>query len=547
MNPSTAQATVVVDELVRGGVRQVVVCPGSRNAPLSIALHAAAVAGRLSLHVRIDERSAAFFALGIARGSGETVAVVCTSGTAVANLHPAALEAHHARVPLLLVTADRPGELVGTGANQTVRQHGIFGPDVSVVDMPLAERIPGRNPVWRGTVCRALAVAAAGGPVQLNVPLRDPLVPGDAPPWPDSLAGRPDGVPWTVRLRTTTTVTEPVHLPARTVVVLGDGPHAAEAAEFAAEAGWPVIAEPVANGGNPLRHGALLLAAGIAERLRPDAVLAVGRPTLSRGVQRLLGSAPLVHVVDDAPEWTDPQHVASTVAARLAVVAATPDEGWARAWEDAAEQAADVVETVLSQAKWPTGMHVARELVAAAPAGAVLFAGSSNPIRDLDFAAVPRADVHVYANRGVAGIDGSVSSALGIALGTGRPGYALIGDLTFLHDSGGLLIGPGEARPDVTIVVLNDDGGGIFTLLEQGAPEHADSFERVFGTPHGTDLAALCAAHGVPHVLAEDAEVFRTALAPQPGIRVVEVRADRSVLRDLHARLRTEVHDRITG
>jgi 2-succinyl-5-enolpyruvyl-6-hydroxy-3-cyclohexene-1-carboxylate synthase len=192
-------------------------------------------------------------------------------------------------------------------------------------------------------------------------------------------------------------------------------------------------------------------------------------------------------------------------------------------------------------------MHVARDLVAAAPAGSVLFAGSSNPIRDLDFAAVPRADVRVHANRGVAGIDGSVSSALGLAVGADKPGYALIGDLTFLHDSGGLLIGPGEVRPDVTIVVLNDDGGGIFTLLEQGAPEHAASFERVFGTPHGTDLAALCAAHGVPHVLADDPDVFRAAIAQASGIRVVEVRADRSVLRDLHARLRSEVHARINA
>jgi 2-succinyl-5-enolpyruvyl-6-hydroxy-3-cyclohexene-1-carboxylate synthase len=295
-----------------------------------------------------------------------------------------------------------------------------------------------------------------------------------------------------------------------------------------------------------LPHGALLLAAGILDDLAPDAVLAVGRPTLSRGVQRLLGSAPRVHVVD-GPEWTDPQRVATTVATDLAVVAEGRDEGWAKAWQDAAERAAEAVETVLSQSKWPTGLQVAHELLAAIPAGSVLFAGSSNPVRDLDHAATPRADVHVYANRGVAGIDGSVSSALGVALGTGQRGYALIGDLTFLHDSGGLLIGPGEQRPDVTIVVLNDDGGGIFTLLEQGAPEHADSFERVFGTPHGTDLAALCAAHGVPHVLAEDPEMFRAALAPAPGIRVVEVRADRSVLRDLHARLRAEVHARITG
>ena len=548
MNPSTAQATVVVDELVRGGVRHVVVCPGSRNAALSLALHAAAVAGRLTLHVRIDERSGGFLALGLARGLTDGfAAVVCTSGTAVANLHPAALEARYAGVPLLLVTADRPAELVGTGANQTVRQHGIFGPDVSVVDFPLAEKLPGRNKVWRGLVCRALAAAADGGPVQLNMPFREPLVPTGDDPWPDPLDGRAGGVPWTVRQRSVTSAAEPVELPPRTVVVLGDTRQAAAAAAIAARAGWPVLAEPVANGANPVRHGALLLAAGLPDRLRPDAVVAVGRPTLSRGVQRLLADVPRVHLVADAPEWTDGQHVATTVATELSVATPQPDPSWLRAWQDADRQAADAVDTVLAEAKWPTGLHIARELVDAVPEGSVLFAGSSNPIRDLDLVAAPRADVRVYANRGVAGIDGSVSSALGVALATGRRGYALLGDLTFLHDSGGLLIGRGEPRPDLTVVVLNDDGGGIFTLLEQGAPEHAKAFERVFGTPHGTDLAALCAAHGVPHALADDAEAFRAALAPSPGIRVVEVRADRSVLRDLHARLRTEVLARINS
>ncbi|MDQ3403353.1 MAG: thiamine pyrophosphate-binding protein, partial [Actinomycetota bacterium] len=197
MNPSTAMATVVVDELIRNGVRHVVLCPGSRDAPLSFALYDAAVAGRVTLHVRVDERSAGFFALGLARAEGRPAAVVCTSGTAVANLHPSVLEAHHSGVGLLLITADRPPELHGTGANQTIDQRNIFGSAAVAVDFPVAERRAGLNPVWRGLVCRGVARAETGRPTQLNIPFREPLVPTFADQWPDSLDGRPNGLRWT--------------------------------------------------------------------------------------------------------------------------------------------------------------------------------------------------------------------------------------------------------------------------------------------------------------------------------------------------------------
>ncbi len=197
---------------------------------------------------------------------------------------------------------------------------------------------------------------------------------------------------------------------------------------------------------------------------------------------------------------------------------------------------------------WPSGLRIARDIVDALPSGAMLFLGSSNPVRDVDLVAETRTDLAIHANRGVAGIDGNVSAAIGLALGEpDRPGYALLGDLTFLHDSNGLLIGPDEARPNLAIVVLNDDGGGIFSLLEQGAAEHKNSFERVFGTPHGADLAALCAGYRVPHVVAESPEQLRDALRPRPGLRVIEVRADRARLRDLHARLRAAVADAAFG
>ncbi|GAA4001287.1 2-succinyl-5-enolpyruvyl-6-hydroxy-3-cyclohexene- 1-carboxylic-acid synthase [Allokutzneria multivorans] len=558
MNPSTAQARVVVDELVRNGVRHVVLCPGSRNAPLSFALHDAAKAGRLTLHVRIDERSAGFLALGLSKGLGlpaqrrGLVALACTSGTAVANLHPAVLEAFHSAEPLILLTADRPPELMGTGANQTTWQHGVFAPHVSTVDFPVAEARQGQNAVWRSMICRAVARAESDGPVHVNIPFREPLVPDSTDDWPEPLVGRENDAPWTLRRTSGEIVAvESIDLPARTLVVVGAAKWGAgnEIGEIAAERGWPVLAEPGGAGGvsstkaTLLRHGTLLLG---LEELRPEALVVVGRPTLTRAVQRLLRTTPLVHVVDHSADWIDPQHQATSVGP-LALVDREAELEWLNSWQNADEAAARAVEDFLAAEPWPTGLHVARDLLAAMPRDAVLFLGSSNPVRDVDLvAATARPDV--LANRGLAGIDGSVSSAVGAVLGAhdgderiGPWGAALLGDLTFLHDANGLLIGPAEQRPDLTIVVLNDDGGGIFSLLEQGSAEHADSFERVFATPHGADLASLCAAYRVPHVRVDTREEFLHALAPGSGLRVVEVRTERSGLRDLHERLRAAV------
>jgi 2-succinyl-5-enolpyruvyl-6-hydroxy-3-cyclohexene-1-carboxylate synthase len=558
VNPSTAQAMVIVDELVRNDVRHVVVCPGSRNAPLSVALFEAARDGRLQLHVRIDERSAAFLAMGLAIASSRPAVVVCTSGTAVANMHPAVLESYHAGVGLVVISADRPPELHGTGANQTIDQRNLFAPAAILVDYPVAERRTGLNPVWRGLVCRAIAQAESGRPVQINVPFREPLLPTFAPPWPEDMDGRADGVRWTTSAPARTVAGSRVDfpLPARTLMVVGSGrpDRAAAACEVATRAGWPIVAEPVATtgGASVIRCGPLLLGClDKAADLRPEAVVVVGRPTLSRGVRGLMGRAP-VYGIGDHPQWTDPQYVAIHVrgwldTTDLAFVQGHDPE-WLTAWRTADERASTVVDKLLEEDGWPTGLRVGRDLVAALPANAMLFLGSSNTVRDVDMVAENRTDLAIHANRGVAGIDGNVSAAIGIALGNPqRPAYALMGDLTFLHDSNGLLIGPGEARPDLTIVVLNDDGGGIFSLLEQGAAEYRDSFERVFGTPHGADLESLCAGYRVPYSLASSPSELREALALPQGLRVVEVRADRSRLRDLHARVRVAVADAAFG
>jgi 2-succinyl-5-enolpyruvyl-6-hydroxy-3-cyclohexene-1-carboxylate synthase len=257
-----------------------------------------------------------------------------------------------------------------------------------------------------------------------------------------------------------------------------------------------------------------------------------------------MGRAP-VYGIGDHPQWTDPQYVAEHVRGWLDVDDLSHVDGqdpdWIAAWRTADASAATVVDKLLAEEDWPTGLAVARDLVDALPAGATLFLGSSNPIRDVDLAADPRVDIAVYANRGVAGIDGNLSTAIGVAIGTGLAGYALVGDLTFLHDLNALAIGRLDQRPNLTIVVSNDDGGGIFALLEQGAAEHTASFERVFATPVGADFGSLCAGYHVPHQLAETPAAFRAALTPHPGLRVVEVRPDRSHLRDLHARLRAAV------
>ncbi|MGZ4600323.1 MAG: 2-succinyl-5-enolpyruvyl-6-hydroxy-3-cyclohexene-1-carboxylic-acid synthase [Oryzihumus sp.] len=558
MNPSTALATVLVDELARHGVREAVLCPGSRSAPLAYALQEADRAGRIRLHVRVDERSAGFLALGLAKLTRRPVPVVTTSGTAVANLHPAVLEAHHAAVPLLVLSADRPPELRGTGANQTTTQPGLFGMPVRWLhDLGAPERRAGQVAVWRSTASRACAAATGAlggtpGPVHLNLPLREPLVPTvDAEPWPEPLDGRPGGAPW-VRTDRAIAVAEPLEDEPRTLVLLGDLPDPSAAAAVASlveATGWPLLAEPFGalDRATVTPHGPLLLTAtGWLEQHLPARVLDVGRNTLARAVAALLRRPEVrVEVITPAHGWPDPGHVAARVHPWAAITGhehLSVDRDWAGAWHEAGRTVAAAAQPVIAGA-WPSGLGVAATVAGALPEHATLFVGSSNAARDLDLALTPTTlatGAAVVASRGLAGIDGCVSTSVGLALAhPGRPTYALMGDLTFLHDSNGLLIGPHEPRPDLTVVVPNDDGGGIFTLLEPGEPARAADFERIFGTPTGTSLADLCRAHGVDHASATTREELTAAVAARPaGLRVVEIPLPRDGHRDLHARLR---------
>lgn len=585
---SQALATVLVDELVRGGVREAVLCPGSRNAPLSYALAEADAARRLRLHVRIDERTAGFLALGLALGSGAPVMVTCTSGTAAANLHPAMVEADLVGVPVLAVTADRPVHLRQTGANQTIDQVGLFGTAPRwAVDLP-APGAPGTgvgspvsagaadNAAWRSLVCRCLNAARGGrsgdpGPVHLNVGFTEPLVPAvGSSAMPENLLGRPDGASWTSSepaARTRPLLAGPPAGESRTLVVLGAGADP-DVAAVAAVRGYPVVVEPPAWAvaeGAVLSAGMLLLGCPeLVAAAAPERVIVAGRPTLGRALGSLLTRSGVeVVVCSAAGDWVDPQHVAHRVVTEVSEVPLPAvDRGWRDRWERADSAAADVRDQLTSRGV--QGPALARLVRDAAAAGSgrdaatggrgrdaagskpgLLICASSQAIRDLDTVG-PVGALDVVANRGAAGIDGTLSTALGAALarGVSRPGspaYALVGDLAFLHDLTGLVIGPSESRPELVVVVADDGGGAIFATLEYGAPEFADSFERVFGTPHGADIPALCAGLGIVCTSTDDPEQLRAALTTGVGMRVVHVRTDRTGRRTRDAELRGAV------
>ncbi|MCW2848983.1 MAG: 2-succinyl-5-enolpyruvyl-6-hydroxy-3-cyclohexene-carboxylate synthase [Marmoricola sp.] len=531
MTSSTALATWVVDLLVARGLTDAVLCPGSRNAPLSFALLADP---RVRLHTRIDERTAAFLALGLAKASHRPVAVVTTSGTAAANLHPAVLEAAHAGVPLVAVTADRPARLRGTGANQTTDQVRLFGDAASFVDLVAPDQ-DALDAAW-----------LPDGPIHLNCQLDDPLLPP-----PDSPRLKAPLDPSQVVLSASDyPVREPHPLPPgpRTVVIAGDdaGPPARQLAE---RAGWPLLAEPSSGsrtGASPIRTYRLLLDTALGDRVERAVVL--GHPTLSRPVARLLSRADVEVVsVRARGRWPDRPFPVSAEHDAVSVARAdeqADDPAWQDEWRQADRELSGRIDRFVAAQPGLTPYDVAAVVNAANPPGGMLFVGASNPIRDLDLMATahPVGERRmVLSNRGLAGIDGTLSSAIGAALG--RPqstrAIAYVGDVTFLHDLTALVIGPDEARPDLTVVVANDDGGSIFATLEQGAPPHAGSYEKLFGTPHGVDLAALCAATRTPHWrVFERAELEHALASPHGGLEVVEAVIRRDNRRELDEQLR---------
>ncbi|MGQ0630945.1 MAG: 2-succinyl-5-enolpyruvyl-6-hydroxy-3-cyclohexene-1-carboxylic-acid synthase [Sporichthyaceae bacterium] len=550
MNPATALARVFVDEFARCGVTEAVLSPGSRSGPLALAL---AAEPRIRLHVRIDERSASYLALGLAKASVTPVPLLCTSGTAAAAFHPAVLEADASGVGLLVLTADRPPELRGTGASQTVDQLHLFGRAVRMFhEVGVPEAAGGQVAYWRSLVGRAVA-AAANGPAHLNLALREPLIPDVDASWPESLAGRADGSAWvTTRQVDAQPGADLAELldglvPECGAVIVGDGAlDPAGAVALAEAAGWPVFAEPTSGarvGPNSVAAYPLILSSPGLGAPPPQVVLTVGRPGLSRSLLTWTRTAARHIVVDSSPTWADPTRTADLVLPVLpgGVGRTAPAIEWLRGWRQAGMAAAAAVDAVLDEAPL-SEPAIARALGRGLPAGGLLVTGPSRPVRDLELTLLARGDIRVLANRGVNGIDGVVSTAIGAALAHqrrgGGPAYALLGDLTYLYDRNGLLLGPDEPRPDLCLVVVDNDGGGIFSTLPQAG---IDGFERVFGTPHGIDICADAANVGLPAREVRDAAELSAALVPVPGLRLVRVRTDRKATANLLATLQAAV------
>jgi 2-succinyl-5-enolpyruvyl-6-hydroxy-3-cyclohexene-1-carboxylate synthase len=541
-------AATLVDEWVRGGVREAVVAPGSRSAPLALAL---ARDERVRVHVVLDERSAAFLALGLAKASGLPAVVLCTSGTAAAGFHPAVLEAHHARVPLLVCTADRPPELRGTGAPQTIDQTELYGGAVRrfLDPGPPAAATAG---TWRSLAADALdaCLGAPRGPVHLNLAFREPLVPtGPVTP----AAGRSDGLPWAradgaTQALDDATLRELVDDAAarpRGLLVCGFGAAASPAtvAAFAAATGWPVLADAVsglrAGAGVVSTYEALLRAPGFAAAHAPELVWRVGGPLTSRVATEWLGPDVPQVLVDPDGIWLDPMRAATrrvvadpdalldTAAKALDARGAGPGE-WSRAWLDADRRARTAIDGVLDASDDPVEGRIARDVAASLPDGAALVVASSLPVRALEWCMHPRRGLRVLSNRGVNGIDGFVSTALGIARsGVARPTVALLGDLCFLHDTNGLL-GAAQHGADLVLVVVDNGGGGIFDMLPQAALPELD---RLFVTPHGVDVVEVARAHGVAaRRVAQASEVLPavTRAAAAGGVQAVVVDVDRA-------------------
>lgn len=535
-------ARVTLRALLEAGVTDVVLSPGSRNTPLSLELARADHAGSLRLHVRIDERSAAFLALGLAKGGGTPAAVVTTSGTAVANLHPAVVEADLSHTPIAVISANRPLGLLGTGANQTIDQFGIFGRAVRT-----AVHLDDRSRAdWTPLLDEALQAMTGSpdgpGPVQIDLGLAPPLVPDPAQLADQtalrsvSQAASPEGA----AVRSAHNRDDPdkpltLRMPPRTLVVVAEcGTQLATSAVLAAvQAGFPVHVEAgsalVAAGDGCLRAGTFLLRSHLLHAHRPEHLLIIGRPTLSRPVPALAAAPDVeVTVVSDQPGLTNAlQTGRPALRATQLLIAGAADSGFAEAWHRADDAAAAEIDCA-TQRTFDAGAATA---TVAESQTDLLVLASSNPIRDLDERAVRRSR-RIIVNRGAAGIDGLISTAVGAALADQRSGLrtatALLGDLAFLHDGNGLVIGPAEPRPNLTIVVINNDGGAIFSGLEQGAPAYAEHFERVFGTPHGIDLESLCRASATPYARCTDRKSLSAELRKSThGIRVIEVPVSR--------------------
>jgi 2-succinyl-5-enolpyruvyl-6-hydroxy-3-cyclohexene-1-carboxylate synthase len=516
INRTFAPLQAFVDELARCGLRHAVTCPGSRNAPLILTLAGHPEIEAVSV---IDERSAGFVALGMAKASGSPVAVTTTSGTAAVNLHAAVVEAWEARVPLIVLTADRPPELRGVGAGQAIDQLSLYG-SAAKWFVEVGTHEPGRETAihHRALGCRAWWTAKGGrpGPVHLNFALREPLAPGPEELPAEDWAGRAEGRPWTeVREHASAPHADDVHALAariaaapRGVIVCGptDEDVAEPAARLAAECGWPVLAEPTSGarcGDHDRSHvvahyDVLLRVERFARAHAPELVLRVGDTPTSKPLRELLARTPQV-VLDPHAAWHEPTrraelllHAAAAptldaLAAALEMRSAERDPSWVASWR----RADALVPPALAEAPDPFEPKVLAGLEPALPDDALVWVSSSMPVRDIEayFPQSPKR-LRFLANRGANGIDGVVSSALGAALASGRATWLVTGELALLHDIGGLLAAR-RAGVELEIVCLNNGGGAIFDFLPVAEHAEPELYEEHIATPAGVDLRAI--------------------------------------------------------
>lgn len=529
MNSATQLARSLTRQLIENGISDVVLSPGSRNSPMSLALYSAAEKGLLNLHVRIDERTAGFFALGIAKAANRPVVLLCTSGTAVANYHPVILEAHHSQIPLLAITADRPARLRRTGANQTTLQSGIFGEAVTYM-ADISEALPDLHQLFRGL---------ASGPVHLNVQFDEPLLPDDDSDW---LTGLVKGPPPASDISPdqNSSVPELLITEAQGIVVIGHdrgGLSAAEIMAFTAKIGWPVIAEDPLSFSHAVAHASIFLTSKEHRRvLRPETAIVIGRTTLSRSTNSLIKSAKVEIVIDPRIATVDTNRSADQLFTSLPKVIkqVENDPDWNALWESYGAKTSRLLDTL---PEWSEA-NIARKISALLPIGSTVFVSSSRPIRDLEGFATPREAIETFANRGLAGIDGNISTALGIASQRSST-LAVLGDLSFLHDLTGLI---GAAEINLRILVINNDGGGIFSTLSQRG---VSGFERLFGTPHGLDLAAIARSLGIWSTTVTDLDsLCKEVLHPVAGLSVVVAKVPN---REVNAQILSDLIERINS
>lgn len=579
-NATYAFCSALVDELWRCGVRDLCLCPGSRSTPL--ALSAWRRPG-IRTWILLDERGAGYFAVGAARAGRRPVAVLSTSGTAAANLHPAVVEAYLARVPLVVLTADRPPEVRGFGALQTADQVRMFGTHVKwCVDLPVPEADERALRFARSLACRAVAEASSppAGPVHLNVPLREPLVPvpGPVPPAsPEASQGKPEGTPYTELAAPVLEPPEAVLAELaeglsrweRGLVVCGplDAPDFPEAVtRLARRLAYPVLAEPLSQ----VRAGPhdssvvvqahdAVLRTPAAAHLKPQVVLRFGLLPTSRVLQTYLLNHPdaLQVVVHEGGDWPDPDHVAGRVVVADPVrfcqrledrVASRTGSEWQDTWHHLGRTARAALEGFFETVREPFEGRVVWELEALLPDPCVLYVGNSMPVRDLDsFLPPSRKRLRVLANRGASGIDGVVSSALGAAAVSPEPVVLVVGDLSLYHDLNGL-VAARRFGLDLLVVLLHNDGGGIFSFLPQA--DYGEAFEELFGTPHGLDFRPAVETFGGCFRPVATWEEFRAAVREAlraGGLQVVQVRTERRRNAELHRQAWQAVREALEG